>query len=112
MPLFDVSEPLDLMGEGEYNLIALKEIKITDSYLGINQNVRKCQNEEILHNCTTRHYLDDLLDICGCLPFSINLSKKVLIFIVSFSFFFSLLANSFKYIYLGPFVLVKRFEMC
>ena len=77
MLFFDVSEPLDLMGEGEYNLIALKEIKITDSYLGINQNVRKCQNEEILHNCTTRQYLDDLLDKCGCLPFSINLSKKV-----------------------------------
>ena len=51
-----LSEPFKLIGEGEYNLDNLKEIKITDSYLGLDQDVRKCQNEESLFSCTTRQY--------------------------------------------------------
>ena len=67
------SEPVKLQGEGDYNLNALKEIKITDSYLGLNQNIRRCQNEEPLYNCTTKHLIDDFIKKCHCLPFNINL---------------------------------------
>ena len=70
-------EQIKLIGEGEYNLNALKEIKATDSYLGLDQNTRECQNVEPLHNCATRHYLENFLQKCGCLPFSIRISKKV-----------------------------------
>ena len=65
-------------GEGEYNLNALKEIEVTDSFLGLDQDVRECQNEEPFYNCTTRHYIDSLLRDCGCLPFNLRLSEKVL----------------------------------
>ena len=57
------------MGEGEYNLNALTAVEITDSYLGLDQDVRKCQNVEPYQNCTSRHYFDTFLGQCGCLPF-------------------------------------------
>ena len=39
-----ISEPVALIGEGEYNLNVLKEIQVTDSFMGLDQNIRKCQN--------------------------------------------------------------------
>ena len=55
----------------------LKEIRVTDSYIGLDQDVRGCQNEEPKDNCTTRQYLDTLLGKCGCLPINIRLVHKV-----------------------------------
>ena len=39
-------EPIKLIGEGEYNLDTLKEIEVTESYLGLDQYVRECQEKE------------------------------------------------------------------
>ena len=69
-------EPIKLAGEGEYNLNVLKEIKVTDSFLGLDEDVRGCQIDEALGNCVTRHYIDSLLKQCGCIPFNIKLSDK------------------------------------
>ena len=66
-----------MIGEGEYNLNALKEIKVTESYLVMDQEVRKCQNEESYHNCTTKQYINTHLNKCGCLPFSMGTITKV-----------------------------------
>ena len=44
---------MQLVGEGEYNLDSLKEIDVTDHYLGLDENVKMCQHNEALHNCTT-----------------------------------------------------------
>ena len=70
-------EPVELIGEGEYNLNALKEIEVTDSYLGLDQKDRGCQNEESQINCKSRLYINHLTDKCGCLPFSMKLFHKV-----------------------------------
>ena len=78
-----IAEPVQLIGEGEYNLNALKEISVTDSYLGLDQDIRGCQNEEPFYNCTTRHYTKTLRDQCGCLPFSIRLTEKVILFLAA-----------------------------
>ena len=72
-----ILEPVKLVGEGKYNLNALKEIEVTDSYLGIDQGVRGCQNEEPLDNCTTRLYIDTLLNQCGCITFNTKISDRV-----------------------------------
>ena len=40
-------EPVKLTGEGEYNLNVLKEIKVTESYLGFDKEFRGCQEEQI-----------------------------------------------------------------
>ena len=71
-----ISEPLKLTGEGEYNLNALKEIKVTDSYLNFDQNIRKCQNNDPILNCTTKHYTKSLLEKCGCVPSKLKLTEN------------------------------------
>ena len=68
---------MKLIGEGDYNLDAMKEIMVTDSYLELDQDVTKCQNKESFFNCTTRQYVKTVLAECGCLPFNMRLSNKV-----------------------------------
>ena len=75
--LLNFPEPLLLIGEGEYNLNALKEIKVTDSYLGLDQGTRECQIDEPFYNCTTRHFVDTILKECGCLPPNLGHSYQV-----------------------------------
>ena len=59
---------MHLVGEGKYNLNAIKEVKVTESYLGLDMDIKECQNDEALDECRTRHYVDSILDKCGCLP--------------------------------------------
>ena len=77
----NIVETVKLIGEGEYNLNALKEIRVTESYLGLDQAIRKCQDKEPLNNCTTRKYLDTLLGECECLPLNIKTFQKVHFFV-------------------------------
>ena len=71
------SEPLELSGEGKYNLNAIKEIKVTDSFLGLDMADKECQNEEPIQNCTTRQYIDTVLDHCGCFPLKLTTAEHV-----------------------------------
>ena len=64
-----------LIGEGEYNVNVLAEIKATEPYLGLDQNIRECQNEEPYYNCTTRNYINNILRQCECLPLNIGVSN-------------------------------------
>ena len=68
---------MKFIGDGEYNVNVVKEVEVTESYLGLDQKVRGCQKAESFHNCTTKHYFDSLLEKCACLPFKIRLSDKV-----------------------------------
>ena len=70
-------EPVLLIGDGEYNLNVLKEIKVTSNLLELDKNVIGCQNEEPLFNCTTRKYIDSLMYQCGCLPYNIRLYNEM-----------------------------------
>ena len=63
-----------MVGEGEYGINVLKEIKATESYLGLDEDIRECQTKETLSNCTTRHYIDHILRLCGCLPLNLKSS--------------------------------------
>ena len=79
-------EPMELIGEGEYNLNALKVIEVTESYLGLDEHIKGCQTEESLHDCNTRCYIEKLIEQCGCLPFKIKMSDKVPIHILVITF--------------------------
>ena len=68
---------MKLTGEGEYNLNELKVIEVTDSFLSMDQEDRKCQSNEPILNCTTKYYTEELIKQCGCLPFNIRLSDQV-----------------------------------
>ena len=71
------SEPTVLTGEGEYNINIVKEVKVTDSYLGLDQDVRGCQSHEIYNDCITKHHLHTIQNTCGCIPFNIRLGAQV-----------------------------------
>ena len=74
---FTPTEPVKLIGEGLYNLNVVKEIKVSTSYLGLDEKITGCRNEEPIEKCTTRKYIDSLLEQCGCFPFSIKTSRNV-----------------------------------
>ena len=71
------TEPVKLIGEGLYNLNVVKEIKVSTSYLGLDEKITGCRNEEPIETCTTRKYTESLLEQCGCLPFSLKASRNV-----------------------------------
>ena len=66
-----------MIGEGKYNLNVLKEIKVTESFLGLGQDETKCQINEDLDKCRTRHRLDNISSKYGCLPARIWTSNNV-----------------------------------
>ena len=72
-------EPVTLIGEGEYNINALTEIKVTESYLGLNEDVRECQSEVSLYDCSNRKYVDTIMDQCGCLPLNMIMASNEVI---------------------------------
>ena len=72
-----ISEQLILHGGGEYNIEDIRDIKVTESYLGLDQSVRNCQNEEPYYNCTTQIYMDSFLGKCKCLPLNMRLKTQV-----------------------------------
>ena len=73
-------DPVQLTGEGEYNLNSIKEEEVTESFLGIDQAVRGCQNQEHYDDCTTRQYIEHMRENCGCLPLSMALFDQVISF--------------------------------
>ena len=70
-------EPLKLYGEGDYNLNVVKEVKVTESFLTLDADVKGCNMEMTFENCTTKIYIETVSQKCGCLPFNIYLSDKV-----------------------------------
>ena len=71
-----------LLGEGEYNLNAWKLTKVTDSYLGLDQDVRGCQQFENIVECQTKYKKKYLLQECGCLPsYHMAVEMKVRVFL-------------------------------
>ena len=68
-----------LIGEGEYNLNVLKEIKVTESFVGLDQEVTKCQSKESFDNCTTRTYMEVMMAQCRCLPLNVRVSSEVIL---------------------------------
>ena len=60
---------------------SVREIKVTESYLGLDQSVKACKDEEEpQHDCTTSLFTNASLTNCGCLPLSIRNDKKVSMF--------------------------------
>ena len=74
---FTFSDPVTFSGEGQYNLDSLKMIDVTESFLGIDENVIKCQDKVFFDNCTTKYYIETIKKKCKCLPVSINTLEEV-----------------------------------
>ena len=63
--------------EKEYNLNVVKEVKVTEAFLGLGKDVIKCQNDETYDDCRSRQYYDAIKSVCQCLPFNIRTSNEV-----------------------------------
>ena len=74
---FSHLDPLELFGEGQYNLNNIKEISVTDSFMGLDGDTIQCQNVETYDDCKTRLHVRQLRQECGCLPLSLRLSEEV-----------------------------------
>ena len=69
--------PEKFYGSGSIRIKGIKEIKVTDEYLGLNSQTKGCQNETTYEDCVTELYLDLLKDECKCLPFNLqNFTKQ------------------------------------
>ena len=75
--IIKTSEPFQLLYEGDYNLNVLKEVIATDSFLGMDENKRECQNKESQLTCSTKNYLDTLRRECNRIPFNIKQDQVV-----------------------------------
>ena len=67
----DFSEPLELPLGYSYDFTFVKELIATDSFLTLDEDIRKCQVEP-KNDCSTRKYLEDLKNKCQCLPFQLR----------------------------------------
>ena len=52
-------------------------IDVTESFLGLDENVIKCQDKVFFDDCTTKYYIETIKKNCKCLPVSINILKEV-----------------------------------
>ena len=75
-----ILDPLLLSVDKKYNLNNVKEIKVTEDFLGLDKNVIGCQNEMSFNDCKTGELHKVLKSKCGCLPFSIIESDQVVLF--------------------------------
>ena len=65
-------DDMELKGEGHYAITAVKDIKVTDSYLRLGQETTNCQTEEAKSDCLTRKLKEKVLGECGCAPFGMK----------------------------------------
>lgn len=86
-------EPFTIENEGDYNLNVVVESRGTESFFGLESDVRGCQDEEPFLNCTTRHFIKKALENCKCLPFNIRMENQVL-----FGFSKKFINKKFNYI--------------
>ena len=70
-------EPLHIVFENEYNFNVVKEISATSSFLSMDRDVSKCQDDETFDECVTEKYVNALKDKCKCLPLSLSLFDEV-----------------------------------
>ena len=71
--LFVILDTPTLYSGWKYNLNAVKDIKVTDDFMSLDE--KDCSGETY-GNCTTRTYVKKVENECGCLPFSMNFNES------------------------------------
>ena len=57
-----------LFGEGDYSLANVKQMDGTEGFLGLADEVKKCQNRESVLECKANAYLASGKKKCNCVP--------------------------------------------
>ena len=64
--------PIVLQGEGHYKLSDIKNIEVTEEFVGLGQKVTRCQTEEYTEDCILRKLRERALAQCRCAPFNLR----------------------------------------
>ena len=73
-----LSDPLKLPLESTYNLNSVKTVTVSEDFLTLDENIRQCQDMEQYDDCSTKHFVEQLLNACKCLPIEMGTSDKVM----------------------------------
>ena len=63
--------PLVLSGEGHFSLSGVKEVKVTEDFVGLGEEITRCQTVQSRADCLTGKYLARALNSCHCAPLNI-----------------------------------------
>ena len=61
-----------MSGEETYSLNSLKEIRVTDDFLQLGENVKNCQNKESFEDCQASQFIKKVEDECNCVPYRLK----------------------------------------
>ena len=50
----------------------VKEVTVTEDYLGLDEDTRNCQNIETFEECSTKQYFNAVKMECKCLPYGLK----------------------------------------
>ena len=64
--------PLVLSGGGHYGLTDIKDVRVSQEFVGLGEAVTHCQTKEAGADCLTRKHQETVLATCGCAPFSLR----------------------------------------
>ena len=60
-----------LSGEGHFSLSGVKEMKVTEAFVGLGEEITHCQTGQSRADCLTGKYLARALNTCHCAPLNI-----------------------------------------
>ena len=86
--MHSVKEPLSLADEGNYALTAVKDIDVTEIFLGLDEKQKHCQNEETAEDCWMKIYFKEGFEKCKCTPYGLRTYSKVEVLIHDRSAYF------------------------
>ena len=63
---------MELLGEGNFRLGDVKEVKITEDFASLDETIKECQTETSFEDCVTQISLETLVNTCDCIPYSLK----------------------------------------
>ena len=66
--IFTDPVPIILDGEGHYALTDIKDIRVTEDFVGLGEKITKCQTKEFRTDCVSRKHREQVLQSCKCSP--------------------------------------------
>ena len=65
-------KPFTAYGGGQYIVTSVKEMTTTADFDILSEEVKRCQNEETIEECSNRKLMTGAAKQCGCLPGIVN----------------------------------------
>ena len=69
----DTLEEYNHYGAGKYMISAVQHMQTTKDFDEFDQKIKKCQNRESFNDCSTKNLLEETLEECNCIPFSLGI---------------------------------------